>query len=51
VRKVRKCLALRSANLTCRLEMNKNHMDQIESTLLVHQLKQGPLKLELLVVF
>jgi hypothetical protein len=27
-----------------------NHTGQIESTLLVHELKQGPLKLELLVV-
>jgi hypothetical protein len=47
--KVKKCLALRSANPTCRLEMNSNHIDQIESTLLVHELKQGLLELELLI--
>ena len=48
--KVRKYLALRIANLTCHLETNKNHIGQIESTLFVYKLKQGPLELELLVV-
>jgi hypothetical protein len=48
--KARKCLALRSTNSICRLESNRVHTGQIESTLLVHELKQGPLELELLVV-
>jgi hypothetical protein len=47
---VRKCLALRSANPTCRLEMNMNHIGLIKSLLLIHELKKGPLELELLVV-
>jgi hypothetical protein len=32
------------------METNRNHTGQIEPTLLVHELKQGPLELELLVV-
>jgi hypothetical protein len=48
--KVKMDLAFKSANPTCRMEIKKNHTSQIESTLLVHELKQGPLKLKLLVV-
>jgi hypothetical protein len=43
--KVRKYLALRSANPTSHLETNKNHISHIESTLFVHESKQGPFKL------